>query len=157
MKKSTLFTLPLLLLASILGFLIVQPRRGRTQTPSDPAPAEHPARPYGIEKRTAWTTSRITGSPEPPHPYRIERVFPKLTFKNPLLIANAPGSERLFVGEHAGKIYSFPKDPARDKPDPFLDLTTELDSWDKAKVKGIEAVYGLAFHPHFVQNRYCYI
>src|SRR2546428_103440 len=83
---------------------------------------------------TACTTSRITGPPEPPHPYRVERVFPKLAFKNPLLITNAPGTERLFVGEHAGKIYSFPKDPARDKPDPFLDLTTELDSWDKAKV-----------------------
>src|SRR5712692_3009546 len=55
--------------------------------------------PYGIEKRTPWTTSRITGSPEPPLPYRTERVFPKLTFKNPLLIRSAPGTERLFVGE----------------------------------------------------------
>src|SRR5207253_10538496 len=113
---------------------------GCTPTPSGPAAAERSAQPYGIEKRAIWTTSRITGSPEPPHPFRVERVFPKLTFKNPLLITNAPGTERLFVGEQAGKLYSFPKDPAPDKPDMFLDLTTELQSWDKDKVKGIEAV-----------------
>jgi putative heme-binding domain-containing protein len=115
-------------------------------------------RPYGIAKRTPWTTSRITGSPEPPHPYLVQRVFPKLTFKNPLLIRNAPGTDRLFVGEHAGKIYSFPNDPARAKADLFFDLTTEIHSWDKAsKVKGVGAVYALAFHPGFAKNRYCYI
>ena len=31
--------------------------------------------PYGIDKRVPWTTSHIKGSPEPPAPYRIERVF----------------------------------------------------------------------------------
>ena len=51
-----------------------------------------PERPYGIAMRVPWTTSRISGSPEPPAPYRIERVFPKLTFKNPLLLTNAPGT-----------------------------------------------------------------
>ncbi len=112
----------------------------------------------GIATRTPWTTSRITGSPEPPPPYRLERAFPKLAFKNPLLMSNAPGTRRLFVGEEAGKIYSFPPDPACVKPDLFFDLTTELDSWDKAgKVKGVGAVYGLTFHPQFVKNRYCYI
>ena len=38
--------------------------------------------PYGIPKRVPWTTSRLTGTPEPPPPYRIERAFPKLHFKN---------------------------------------------------------------------------
>ena len=57
----------------------------------------------GKPKRTPWTTSRITGSPEPPHPYKIERVFPKLTFKNPLLLTMAPGGNRFFVGEQAGR------------------------------------------------------
>src|SRR5579859_6511282 len=81
-------TAPLLLAISVLCALVAPARRGQTQAPT---------RPYGIEKRTPWTTSRITGSPEPPHPYRIERVLPKLGFKNPLLITNAPGTERLFV------------------------------------------------------------
>jgi putative heme-binding domain-containing protein len=157
MNKTTLCT-PLFLLASVFGVLVMQPWHGRTRAAGGSTPAEHPARPFGIEKRVAWTTSRITGSPEPPHPYRVERVFPKLAFKNPLLLTNAPGTERLFVGEQAGKLYSFPKDPARDKADLFLDLTTEIHSWDKAgKVKGVEAVYGLAFHPRFRENPYCYV
>ena len=117
-----------------------------------------PERPYGIETRAAWKTSHITGSPDPPHPYKIQRAFPKLVFKNPLLLSRAPGINRLFVGEHAGKLFSFPNDEKCAKADLFLDLTRDLQSWDRAgKVKGIEAVYGLAFHPQFARNRYCYI
>jgi len=37
-----------------------------------------PDRPYGIETRVPWTTFRIIGSPEPPMPYQVRRVFPKL-------------------------------------------------------------------------------
>jgi putative heme-binding domain-containing protein len=107
-------------------------------------------------KRTPWNTSRIHGSPEPPHPYKIERAFPKLTFKNPLLLTMPPGVNRFFVGEQAGKIYSFPNDPACAKADLFLDLTRELN-WDKTEVSGLDALYGLAFHPQFAKNRYCYI
>jgi putative heme-binding domain-containing protein len=114
--------------------------------------------PFGLKRRTPWTTSRLTGSPEPPPPYRVERAFPALTFHNPVLITSAPGSNRLFVGEQDGKIFSFPNDPQVKKADLFFDLRTELHSWDPAgKVKGIGAVYGLAFHPQFAKNRYCYI
>jgi putative heme-binding domain-containing protein len=118
---------------------------------ADPPKAE---RAYGIPQRVPWTTSRVTGSPEPPHPYTIERAFPKLQFKNPLLMARA--GDRFFVGEHAGKIFSFPDDQNAAKADLFLDLTTEL-RWDKARFKNIDAVYGLAFHPKFAENHYCYV
>jgi putative heme-binding domain-containing protein len=115
-------------------------------------------KPFGLSKRIPWTTSRLTGSPDPPPPYKIVRAFPKLTFKNPLLLTNAPGTERLFIGEQAGKLYSFPNDPEVAKVDLLLDLTTEIHSWDsKGKVKGIEAVYALTFHPQFAKNRYCYV
>src|SRR6266496_3931483 len=97
-------------------------------------------RPFGISKRVPWTTSRLTGSPDPPPPYKIVRAFPKQTFKNPLLLTNAPGTERLFIGEQVGKLYSFSNDPAVGKADLFLDLTTEIHSWDpKSKVKGVGA------------------
>src|SRR5262245_2763092 len=35
-----------------------------------------PARPFGLSKRVPWT-ARITGSPDPPPPYRLDRVFPR--------------------------------------------------------------------------------
>ena len=109
-------------------------------------------------KRVLWTTSHITGSPEPPSPYRMERVFPKLEFKNPLVLVRAPGTDRLFVGEQAGPIYSFKPDAQVAKADLFIDLSKEIHSWGKASgVKGVGNVYGLVFHPDFVKNRYCYI
>lgn len=108
-------------------------------------------------KRIPWTTSRIKGSPEPPPPYRLERCFPNLTFKNPLLLVSCPGSDRLFLGEQAGKLYSFKNEPDVAKADLFCDLATELKSWDRSKVKGVSAVYALVFHPRFAENRYCYV
>lgn len=120
--------------------------------------AQAAEKPYGIPRRTPWTTSRVVGSPDPPLPYKIERVFPKLEFNNPLLITSAPGTNRLFVGEQGGKIYSFPADPSCAKADLFLDIAKDIHSWDpKGKVKGLEALYGLTFHPDFAKNRYCYI
>src|SRR5438128_6573548 len=112
----------------------------------------------GISERTPWTTSRITGTPEPPHPYRIVRVYPKVHFRNPLLITRAPGMNRFFVAEHTGKMYSFPMDEKCEKADLFLDPNGQIHSWDpKSKIKSIDTVYGLAFHPQFQNNRYCYI
>src|SRR5262245_44262993 len=119
--------------------------------------AQEPARTAGLKTRTPWTTSRLTGSPDPPHPYKIEPAFPKLTFTNPLLLTHAPGTDRLFVAEHAGKIFSFRNDPACDKADLFLDAAAELHSWDKDKIKGVGAVYALSFHPRFAETRYCYV
>src|SRR5947209_19834528 len=82
----------------ITGALCVRPL---AEEPGKPQRSEQP---FGLVRRTPWTTSRIRGSPEPPHPYRIERAFPKLSFKNPLLLTRAPGTERLFIAEQAGKI-----------------------------------------------------
>src|SRR5436853_2670989 len=89
--------------------------RGTPAEPASPPPR------VGIETRPPWTTSRVVGTPDPLPPYRVERVFPKLTFNNPLHLTNAPGTERLFVCEQYGKIFSFPNDPAVEKADLFLD------------------------------------
>ena len=48
-----------------------------------------------------WTASQITGSPEPPPPYRLERVFPKLQFDHPLEILRTPSVDRMFVIDNA--------------------------------------------------------
>src|SRR4051794_9842137 len=78
--------------------------------------------------RTPWTTSRIQGTPEPPHPYRVEWAFPKLTFREPIFLVRAPGIDRWFLGERFGMIYTFPKDPKVEKPDICLDLKKDIHS-----------------------------
>jgi putative heme-binding domain-containing protein len=147
-----------LLVVFLAGLAVALARLGGRADPHTDAPAKAAEPPHGIAHRVPWTTSHVTGSPEPPAPYRIARAFPKLTFKNPLLITNAPGTDRLFVGEQAGKLFSFPNRQDVARADLFLDLTTELHSWDpKSKVRGIDALYGLTFHPHFAKSRYCFV
>ncbi len=103
----------------------------------------------GIEKRVAWTSSRITGSPEVPLPYVTERAFPALTFTNCLDLTKAPGSHRLFLAEQGGKIYSFTNKPDVASADLVVDLAKEI--------KGVQAVYAITFHPDFAKNRFCYV
>ena len=115
-------------------------------------------RPFGIDTRTPWTTSRITGTPEPPPKFRTERVWPKFKFEHITVITCAPGTDRLFVTEQAGKMFSIPNDPNCEKPDLFFDLPKEIRTLDPAgPAKDTGDVYGLAFHPQFEKNRICYI
>jgi putative heme-binding domain-containing protein len=102
---------------------------------------------FGIEKRVPWTTSRLVGSPEPPRPYVNERVFPELSFKEPVELAVVPGTSRLAVVEVGGKIYTFENKPsaANADRDLMLDVATLGKQFSRA--------YGLAFHPKFTENR----
>jgi len=106
--------------------------------------------------RADWTTSRLIGSPEPPLPYVVERVFPQFSFKEPVILTHQDDSDRIFLAERAGQIYSFL--PSRGTTDPTQntaapDLVIDLP----AEIGAVNAVYGLAFDPDFDNNRYCYI
>ena len=140
-------------LVRLFAVLVVVAAVGLAVRP--PAPiAAGPA----ADRRVPWTASKVTGSPEPPHPYRVVRAFPKLQFKNPLHITSAPGTDRLFVLEQAGKIFSFPNRPDAESADLAIDVSKDLPSWKPGgKVQGFDAVYGLTFHPKFAENRYCYV
>lgn len=110
-------------------------------------------------KRAAWTTSRVFGSPEPPPPFKTQRVFEKLAFKNPTVLVTAPGSKRLFVCEQSGKIFSFVEDYAAvEQADPVIDLKKDIRSLPPdGPAKSVGELYGLAFHPQFEKNRFAYI
>jgi uncharacterized repeat protein (TIGR03806 family) len=119
-------------------------------TRADSRPANRPEektpkqrKPFGIDKRVPWTTSRVKGSPEPPAPYRSEVAFPKIKFFEPLDMASAPGSDRLFVAERPGRILSFPNNPRADKADLLIDLK--------------KTVYAFTFHPQFAKNGYVFV
>jgi uncharacterized repeat protein (TIGR03806 family) len=111
--------------------------------------AQDDARPYGIESRVPLTTSRFTGSPDPPLPYRLERTFENLSFSEPVTLTNAPRLNRLFVVELNGRILSFPNDPAGDQIDLFVDLS-------EAPQNAVH-IYGFTFHLDFPSTPYCYI
>src|SRR4029077_4947715 len=123
------------------------------------AKAPDAARPFGIDKRVPGTTSKSGGPPEPPLPYRAERIFPNINFKNPTVLTSAPGTDRFFVAEQTGKIFSVPNDQAAQAPDLFLNTQTLADRLMASEKEDLvlDAVYGMTFHPKFVENRYCYI
>jgi len=70
-----------------------------------PLEGKRQERPYGIkETQRPGQPSRVKGSPEPPHPYRIERAFFQAGLQETHCTSrNAPGSNRLFVTEHGGQ------------------------------------------------------
>ena len=109
----------------------------RTASPEEGKP-QGAERAYGLKERVPWTTSRIKGTPEPPAPYRTEPAFPGLKFEEPLAMAFAPGSDRVFVAQRYGKVYSFPNDPSADRAELVFDLKKQI--------------LGLTFHPRFEED-----
>ncbi|MEQ1825494.1 MAG: PQQ-dependent sugar dehydrogenase [Pirellula sp.] len=103
----------------------------------------------GLSKRKPWTTSRIVGSPEPPLPFTTEQIFTNLKFNRCLDIVKMPGSNRLFVVEQSGKIYSFENRPDVAEANLAMDFAKEIP--------GVRETYAIAFHPRFSENRYCYV
>lgn len=139
--------LPLLLVGGFVAWLV--PSAAQSPQSKEAGPAKSARKP--------WTTSRVVGSPDPPPPFKVVRAFPSLKFKEPLLMARCPGSDRLFVGEHAGVLYSF-KDTPDARADLFCDLRKEIKTIHLLpEAKEIMAVYGLAFHPDFEKNRQCFV
>ncbi len=119
--------------------------------------ASEVARAQSERGRVAWMSSRVVGSPDAPPPYKIVRAFENLKFDHPVLLARCPGSERIFLGEQSGVLYSFANRPDA-TADLFCDLRKELTKIEAlAGAQGVDALYGLAFHPNFESNRQCFV
>lgn len=103
---------------------------------------------YGIEKPTPLTTSKVVGSPDPPHPYRVVNAYPGLKVQFPTVIAHEPGSNRMWTATQP-----FPWGPCqvlRFVDDPNVDHCETLMQFN-----GI--VYSITFHPQFEKNGYVYL
>lgn len=115
--------------------------------------------PFGIEKRIPWTTSKFRGRPEPPPPFRPERLYSRLRFTTTTVLATEPGSDRMYVGEQSGKIYALPRDRDAAQASLFLDCQELVErlNRDRTEPLELEALYGMAFDPDFEKNRFCYV
>ena len=101
------------------------------------------------EPRVPWTSGRVQGSPEPPPRVQVERVFPRLQFKDPVELAFDPLGSRLWVLEVGGRLVSFVPGPEAAAADVSLDLSKVRSPFAQA--------LGLAFHPGFATNRFLYL
>jgi uncharacterized repeat protein (TIGR03806 family) len=105
--------------------------------------------PSGLAQRANWTTSRLTGSPEPPSPYRLRPAFEHLKFDQPVEMVAVPGSNRLAVLEVMGKVVSFANRADAGQADLAIDVSKQHPQFYR--------LYGMAFDPQFAVNRYCYL
>lgn len=98
--------------------------------------------------RTPWTTSRVTGSPNPPAPLTVERVFPQRNFDRPVEFMRQPGSDRWVVLLEGGKLLSFRPSDAGTNTDLALDCR---------EFRSSARPLGFTFHPGFATNRFVFI
>lgn len=103
------------------------------------------------QERVPWTTSRISGSPNPPLPYSAEIVWPGITFDRACDIARLPSRNSLFITEQRGKIWILPDDLETTNPEKklFTDFAVTHDPFD--------SVFSVCFHPDFEKNREVYV
>ena len=61
------------------------PTGGKTAQQRLPVSVQKPQKTSnaGLPRRVPWTTSHVIGSPEPPHPYQLERAFPSTSSTTP--------------------------------------------------------------------------
>lgn len=107
-------------------------------------------KPFGLDHRVPWTTSRVTGSPEPPLAYTIERTFTKIQWKTPVFITAEPETDYLLVSQQGGekerpsKLLRFRDDPNTEQVETFLEVSNRL-------------IYSAAFHPGYRTNHQIYV
>ena len=96
-----------------------------------------------------WTSSRVQGSPEPPHAFVSEQVFASIALNNVTDMVPVPGLAQWVIVEKDGKVWCVPTDPKATKADIAIDL--------KALHSTVDNGYGIAFHPQFARNRQVFI
>jgi len=118
---------------------------------------EEPVRkPSGLEKRIPWTTSKVKGTPDPPHPYVLNKAFPLLKFKATTDLSEQPGSNWLINCEQYGQLNAFFNDAAADKVYPFLNVALPGDHPGLPGERRRQ-VWSVTFHPKYWENKFVYV
>ena len=100
--------------------------------------------------RSPWNSSRLSGSPEGPSKYVVERVFPQLAVRSPLYIAPEPGGRTLVLLDRSTadsnpwQIRRFTNQPAVSEAGFLFALTNRQ-------------IYGFTFHPDYTNNGFLYV
>jgi glucose/arabinose dehydrogenase len=91
-------------------------------------------------------------APHPPPVLRVQRVFPALTFNQPVAMLQAPGdATRWFVVEQGGTVRAFANTPQVTGTTLFADIT------DRVAAGGEMGLLGMAFHPDFPMDPRVYL
>lgn len=101
--------------------------------------------PFGLERRVPWTTSRIVGSPDPPLPYSVEKIFTNMQWRAPLFVGPEPNSDSLLVVLQGGE---------KDRPSKILRVRDDLGAKEAETLLVVSnrLIYSVEFHPGYRTN-----
>jgi uncharacterized repeat protein (TIGR03806 family) len=120
------------------------------ETAADASTAKLADRVTAMKQALGEVRSRVVGSPDPPLPYRAERVLTNIKPSWPVFMIRQPGSRRLWVIDQ--KRSSGPARLCRTSDPPEAG---ELETLLEIPFHGV--AYSIAFHPRFEENGYVYI
>ncbi len=111
--------------------------------------------------REAWTASKFVGSPEPPLPYRWQRVHEELELKGAISIHRVPGTSKFLVLEHNGAVYQFDDRQQPAQQQLVVDFSKQLPASllaakEATANKGNVTLFSCAFDPSFDTNGFVY-
>ncbi len=114
---------------------------------------------HGIDKRVPLITSKVVGFPDPPPPYRTQKVYTKATIDFPLWVEPIPGTDTLLLicnESNSGNIVMY-----RMKDGPFSPGSQNRDDRVAPEkhlvLKLTDTGYHFTFHPRFKDNGYIYV
>jgi len=114
---------------------------------TEPNAAETVADRARLLRRIPLTTSRVSGSPDPPLPYRMVPAMPALKIDSPIFLTVQPGSDRLI----------FIDQPGSNSPSRICRTTGETNETSEVLLELNDIAYSIAFHPQFQQNGYLFV
>ena len=126
------------------------PEEGRDAGPGDAGPdgGPVPGVPYGLDARPANPTCVAPARAPEATGVALQRVFPRLTFQQPLFALQAPGdSRRVYVVEKEGRVRVFDNEADPASSSLVIDLSGRVNASHNET-----GLLGMAFHPRFASN-----
>jgi uncharacterized repeat protein (TIGR03806 family) len=98
----------------------------------------------------SWNSERLRGSPEPPLPYTVEKIFTNLTWKSPLYVIEEPDADRLWVIQQGGET---------ERPSRIRRVVEESSTTNAELVLELPGrlIYSVCFHPGYATNRMVFL
>lgn len=140
--------------------LLLHPLRAQDTPPPTGHPAEWTAETFGAVPagrkhpltvlKQSWraVSPQVSGSPDPPLPFRLERAFPQLRLNQMIFAAAEPGTKEWLILDEAAnaksRIVRTVGGPATGEVETLLEL-------------GPDAIYAIEFHPQYVENRQLFV
>jgi len=125
--------------------------------PGSPPPPPPPPPASGLDARPANATCLAGDAPGTSVSITLQRVFPNLTFTQPIAMLQAPGNDaRWYIVQKTGQVRVFDNTSNVATSSVFIDLSSRLNS-DPSSSNDERGLLGMAFHPNYPTDPRVYL